>query len=62
MKGGFQCRKSDGHPSAEMLWHGLQKLDVAIEMVIIDRPNECSAMRWEYPPWYLHPDIEPDTG
>ena len=32
IKGGFQGRKADGHPGTEVLWQGLQKLDVAIEM------------------------------
>jgi hypothetical protein len=31
-KGGFQGRKADGDPGAEVLWHGLQKLDVAIDI------------------------------
>jgi hypothetical protein len=34
-KGGFQGRKSDGAPGAEVLCHGLQKLDVAINMYLI---------------------------
>jgi hypothetical protein len=62
MKGGFQGRKSDGHPGSEVLWHGLQKLDVAIEMYLIYRPNERHGMRSEYPPWYLRPDDGHDTG
>ncbi len=33
IKGGFQGRKADGHPGAEVLWHGLQKQDVAIKYV-----------------------------
>jgi hypothetical protein len=62
-KGGFQGRKSDGAPGVEVLWHGLQKLDVAIDMYLIYRPNERSALRSEYPPWYLHPDTdEEDSG
>jgi len=62
MKGGFLGRASDGDPGAEVLWHGLQKLDVAVEVYLIYRPHERGVMRREYPPWYLHRDIEPDTG
>ncbi len=62
-KGGFQGRNSDGAPGVEVLWHGLQKLDVAIDMYLIYRPNGRSALRSEYPPWYLHPDAdEEDSG
>lgn len=60
IKGGFQGRKSDGHPGAEVMWHGLQKLDVAIEMYLLYRPGELGAMRDEYPPGYLRP--EPDDS
>ena len=55
IKGGFQGRKSDGHPGAEVMWHGLQKLDVAIEMYLLYRPGELGAMGDEYPPGYLRP-------
>jgi hypothetical protein len=55
IKGGFQGRKSDGHPGAEVMWHGLQKLDVAIEMYLLYHPGEVGAMRDEYPPGYLRP-------
>jgi hypothetical protein len=55
IKGGFQGRKSDGHPGAEVMWHGLQKLDVAIEMYLLYHPEEVGAMRDEYPPGYLRP-------
>lgn len=55
IKDGFQGRKSDGHPGAEVMWHGLQKLDVAIEMYLLYRPGELGAMRDEYPPGYLRP-------
>ena len=62
-KGGFQGRKADGAPGVEVLWHGLQKLDVAIDMYLIYRPNERRAMRSECPPWYLHPDADgEDSG
>jgi hypothetical protein len=62
-KGGFQGRKSDGDPGVEVLWHGLQKLDVAIDMYLIYRPAERSALRSEYPPWYLRPDEDAvDSG
>ena len=33
-KGGFQGRTSDGNPGVEVLWHGIQKLDVAIDMYL----------------------------
>jgi hypothetical protein len=55
IKGRFQGRKSDGHPGAEVMWHGLQKLDVAIEMYLLYRPGELGVMRDEYPPGYLRP-------
>ena len=50
IKGGFQGRTSDGHPGAEVMWDGLQKLDLAIEMYLLYRPGELGAMRDEYPP------------
>ncbi len=59
-KGGFQGRKSDGNPGVAVLWHGIQKLDVAIDMYLIYRPEERSAMRSEYPLCYLRP--EEDSG
>jgi hypothetical protein len=43
-----------------VLWHGLQKLDVAIDMYLIYRPHERRALRSEYPPWYMHPDADAD--
>ena len=50
-------------PGVEVMWHGLQKLDVAIDMYLIYRPEERPALRREYPPWYLSPDQEaPDSG
>ena len=58
IKGGFQGRKADGHPGTEVLWHGLQKLDVAIEMYLIYRPEERVGWREEYPPGYLRPPPE----
>ena len=58
IKGGFQGRKADGHPGAEVLWHGLQKLDVAIEMFLIYRPEVRVGWREEYPPGYLRPPPE----
>jgi hypothetical protein len=62
-KGGFQGRASDGAPGVEVMWHGLQKLDVAIDMYLIYRPDERPTLRREYPPWYLSPDKEaPDSG
>jgi len=62
-KGGFQGRKADGHPGTEVLWHGLQKLDVAVEMYLVFRPLERGALKSEFPPWYLRPDAdEEDTG
>ncbi|MBP8290537.1 MAG: IS4 family transposase [Chromatiaceae bacterium] len=61
IKGGFQGRKADGHPGAEVLWHGLQQLDVAIEMYLIYRPEERVGWRDEYPPGYLRPPPE-DTS
>jgi len=61
IKGGFQGRKADGHPGTEVLWHGLQKLDVAIEMYLIYRPEERASWRDEYPPGYLRPPPE-DTS
>jgi hypothetical protein len=61
IKGGFQGRKADGHPGTEVLWHGLQKLDVAIEMYLIYRPEERASWRDEYPPGYLWPPPE-DTS
>jgi len=61
IKGGFQGRKADGHPGTEVLWHGLQKLDVAIEMYLIYRPEEQASWRDEYPPGYLRPPPE-DTS
>lgn len=60
IKGGFQGRKADGHPGTEVLWQGLQKLDVAIEMYLIYRPEERASWRDEYPPGYLRPP--PDTS
>ncbi len=61
IKGGFQGRKADGHPGTEVLWQGLQKLDVAIEMYLIYRPEERASWRDEYPPGYLRPPPE-DTS
>ncbi len=61
IKGGFQGRKADGHPGREVLWYGLQKLDVAIEMYLIYRPEGRVGWREEYPPWYLRPRPE-DTS
>ena len=58
IKGGFQGRKADGHPGTEVLWHGLQKLDVAIEMYLIYRPEERVGWREEYPPGYWRPPPE----
>ncbi len=58
IKGGFQGRKSDGHPGAEVLWHGLQQLDVAIDMYLIYHPGERVGLRFEYPPGYLRPPPE----
>jgi hypothetical protein len=55
IKGGFQGRKADGHPGTQVLWQGLQKLDVAIEMYLIYRPEERVGWREEYPPGYLRP-------
>jgi hypothetical protein len=55
IKGGFQGRKADGHPGTQVLWQGLQKLDVAIEMYLIYRPQERVGWREEYPPGYLRP-------
>jgi hypothetical protein len=37
------------------MWHGLQKLDVAIEMYLLYHPGEVGAMGNEYPPGYLRP-------
>jgi len=46
-----------------VLWHGLQKLDVAVEMYLVFRPLERGALKSEFPPWYLRPDAdEEDTG
>jgi hypothetical protein len=53
--GGLQGRKSDGHPGAEVMWHALQKLDVAIEMYLLYCPGELGALRDEHPPGYLRP-------
>ena len=61
IKGGFQGRKYDGHPGAEVLWHGLQQLDVAIDMYLIYHPAERVGLRYEYPPGYLRPPPE-DTS
>ncbi|MBK8639592.1 MAG: hypothetical protein IPN92_15440 [Chromatiaceae bacterium] len=61
IKGGFQARKADGHPGAEVLLHGLQKLDVAIEVYLIYHPEERVGWRDEYPPGYLRPPPE-DTS
>jgi hypothetical protein len=61
IKGGFQGRKADGHPGTEVLWHGLQKLDVAIEMYLIYRPEARVGWRDESPPGYLRPPPE-DTS
>ena len=58
IKGGFQGRKADGQPGTEVLWHGLQKLDVAIEMYLIYRPEERVGWREEYPPGYWRPPPE----
>ena len=55
IKGGFQGRRADGHPGVEVLWHGLQKLDVAIEMFLIYRPAARVDIHSEYPPGYLRP-------
>lgn len=55
IKGGFQGRKADGHPGAEVLWHGLQKLDVAIEMYLLYRPGEAGVLHDEYPLEYRRP-------
>jgi hypothetical protein len=55
IKGGFQGRKADGHPGTQVLWQGLQKLDVAIEMYLIYHPEERMGWREEYPPGYLRP-------
>ena len=55
IKGGFQGRKCDGDPGPEVLWVGLQKLDVAIDMYLIYRPDERTACHDEYPPWYRRP-------
>ncbi|MBP6809866.1 MAG: IS4 family transposase [Chromatiaceae bacterium] len=61
IKGGFQGRKADGHPGTQVLWQGLQKLDVAIEMYLIYRPEGRGGWREEYPPGYLRPPPE-DTS
>ena len=61
IKGGFQRRKADGHPGVEVLWHGLQKLDVAIEMFLIYHPAARVGIHSEYPPGYLRPPPE-DTS
>ena len=61
IKGGSQGRKADGHPGVEVLWHGLQKLDVAIEMYLIYRLEGRVSWRDEYPPGYLRPPPE-DTS
>ena len=61
IKGGFQGRQADGHPGAEVLWHGLQKLDVAIDMYLIYHPEERVGWRCEYPPGYLRP-LPEDTS
>jgi len=59
IKGGFQGRKADGDPGAEAMWHGLQKLDVAIEMFLLYRPEEATGAKAdEYPPGYLRPLYE----
>ena len=55
IKGGFQGHKANGHPGTEVLWHGLQQLDVAIEMYLIYRPEERVGWREEYPPGYWRP-------
>jgi hypothetical protein len=44
--GGHLGRKSDGPPGAQVLWRGLQRVDVAVEMYAIltnqkPPPNEC---------------------
>lgn len=46
-------RKAYAHPGAEVLWYGLQKLDVAMEMYLIYHPDERVKLRCEYPPRYL---------
>ena len=61
IKGGFQGRKADGHPGVEVLWHGLQKLDVAIEMFLIYHPAARVGSHSEYPPGYLRP-LPEDTS
>jgi hypothetical protein len=61
IKGGFQGRKADGHPGVEVLWHGLQQLDVAIEMYLIYHPAARVGIRFEYPPGYLRP-LPEDTS
>lgn len=53
IEGGFQGRKSDGHPGTEALWHGLQQLDVAVRMYLTFLPHERHEMRTEYPLDYL---------
>ena len=55
IKGGFQRRKADGHPGVEVLWHGLQKLDVAMDMYFIYHPEERVGIGFEYPPGYHQP-------
>ena len=55
IKGGFQGRKADGHPGVEVLRHGLQKLDVAIEMYLIYHPAARVGIHSEYLPEYLRP-------
>lgn len=52
IKGGFQARKADGDPGAEVLWVGLQKLDVAVDMYLVFNPELRHLVRDEYPPWY----------
>ena len=62
IKGRFQGRKADGHPGAEVLLHGLQKLDVAIEIYLIYHPEERvgwhDELKWTPCPGQFYPEFK----
>ena len=51
--GGHLGRKSDGNPGTEVLWRGLQKLDVAVQMYIIFTTEKEPKSWASYPTSYI---------
>ncbi len=51
--GGYLGRKSDGLPGTQVLWRGLQKLDIAVNMYTIFTNQRLPNIRKSYPTEYF---------